>query len=72
MLGRLTDALQASREVLALADAVAHPTTLLAVLRDVSYIHGLRGAVAASRDYIERAAAVARRSVVISRVSVMP
>ncbi len=61
MLGRLADALQASEEVIPLAEAVGRLDTLLGVLRDVSYIHALRGAVAASRAYIERAGVVAER-----------
>ncbi len=61
MLGRLADALRASRDVLPVVEAAGHPTTLLAVLRDVSYIHALRGEVVASRAHIERAAVVARQ-----------
>jgi tetratricopeptide (TPR) repeat protein len=61
MLGRLTDALRASREVLPLVEAVGHLTTLLAVLRDLSYIHALRGEMAASREAIELAAILAEQ-----------
>jgi transposase len=59
MLGRLADALRAGQEVLPLAEAAGHPHTLLGVLRDLSYIHALRGDLAASRACIERAGTLA-------------
>jgi len=44
-----------------LAETTGHLNTLCAVLRDLAIIHALRGAPASSRDYIERATAVARQ-----------
>ena len=59
LLGRLGAALALGQEVVSLAEDVGHLNTLLAVLRDLAYIHPLRGAFGPSREYIERASLVA-------------
>jgi tetratricopeptide (TPR) repeat protein len=61
MLGRLADALRVGQEALPLAEAVGDSECLLAVLRDVAYIHAVRGAFAASREYSARTPLVARQ-----------
>jgi len=61
MLGRLTDALEAGREALPLVEAAGHPPMRLAALRDISYIHALRGTLTASWESIECASVVAAR-----------
>ena len=61
LLGQLGAALAMGQDVIVLAETTGHLNTLCAVLRDLAIIHALRGAPASSRDYIERATAVARQ-----------
>jgi tetratricopeptide (TPR) repeat protein len=59
MLGRLEEALQADHQVLSQAEAVGNLECLLAVPRDMAYIHALQGSFAAGRRRIDQSVALA-------------
>jgi transposase len=61
MLGRLEEARQADQEVLPLAEVLGDLECLVAVPRDLAFIHALRGAFAISRRYVARSLAVAEQ-----------
>jgi tetratricopeptide (TPR) repeat protein/transcriptional regulator with XRE-family HTH domain len=61
MLGRLEEARQADEEVLPLAEALGDLECLVAVHRDLAFIHALRGAFVTSGRYLTRSLAVAEQ-----------
>jgi tetratricopeptide (TPR) repeat protein len=61
MLGRLDEALQADCEVLAGAEALGDLECLVAVPRDMAYIHALQGAFAVGRHRIDQSVALAEQ-----------
>ncbi len=61
LLGRLGDALRIGQEALILTEAMGHPHNLVAVLRDLAFLHTLRGTFDQSQLYIDRARLVAEQ-----------
>ncbi len=59
LLGRLGEAVRIGQEIVVLADPASHSHNLVAVLRDLAFLHALQGAFEQSHQYIDQACLVA-------------